>query len=105
MQLSFDTITGNVATANAGAVDNASVGTVTEAASILANNTGAPSENCIAPSSPITDLGSNIVSGDNSCPGRNTDPGLGVLASNGGPTQTRALLPGSAAIYWARRSD
>lgn len=98
VQLSFDTITGNVAAANAGAVDNASVGTVTEAASIIASNTGAPSENCIAPSSPITDLGSNIVFGDNSCPGRNTDPGLGPLSGNGGPAQTRPLLPGSAAI-------
>lgn len=29
---------------------------------------------------------------------RNTDPMLGPLANNGGPTQTHALLPGSAAI-------
>ena len=26
-----------------------------------------------------------------------TDPGLGTLANNGGPTQTMALLPGSPA--------
>src|SRR5205814_5288613 len=38
--------------------------------------------------------------GDLNQPGdmRNTDPLLGALASNGGPTQTHLLLPGSPAI-------
>jgi hypothetical protein len=44
------------------------------------------------------------LAGDRSCPFRrptdlrNTDPRLGALADNGGPTDTLALLPGSPAI-------
>jgi hypothetical protein len=51
----------------------------------------------------MTSLGHNIDSGA-SCgftsPGDlgNTDPQLGLLADNGGPTDTHALLPGSPAI-------
>ena len=96
VQLSFVTIAGNTAAGNVGGIDDAGVGSVTEAGSILAGNTGSPAENCSTGS--ITDLGGNVVSGDNSCPGRNAAPGLGPLANNGGPTQTMALLPGSAAI-------
>jgi CSLREA domain-containing protein len=96
VQLSFVTITHNTAAATVGGIDNAGGGALTEAASIVAANTGSPAENCSTGT--VTDLGSNIVSGDNSCPGRNADPRLGALAANGGPTQTMALLPGSAAI-------
>jgi hypothetical protein len=46
----------------------------------------------------ITDGGHDISFADASCPGANVDPKLGPLASNGGPTQTRALLAGSPAI-------
>lgn len=58
--------------------------------------------NCFA-SVPITDAGYNIAN-DASCTftatgSRNsTNPKLGVLKINGGPTQTIALLPGSPAI-------
>jgi len=51
----------------------------------------------------ITSLGHNLSS-DGSCAFaeagdlNNTDPMLGPLANNGGPTQTHALLPGSPAI-------
>lgn len=53
----------------------------------------------------LTSLGHNLSS-DNSCTTRftaigdlnNTDPRLGPLQDNGGPTPTRALLPGSPAI-------
>ena len=45
----------------------------------------------------VTDLGGNL-STDATCPGINSDPKLGPLAHNGGPTQTMALLPGSPAI-------
>ena len=53
-------------------------------------------------SSPITDGGGNLSS-DNTCPFsgssvNNTDPLLGPLQDNGGPTQTMALLGGSPAI-------
>jgi hypothetical protein len=64
---------------------------------IVANN--APS-NC---SGTITDAGHNISS-DASCTltnsgsMNNTDPKLGPLSDNGGPTLTMALLPGSPAI-------
>jgi hypothetical protein len=51
----------------------------------------------------VTSGGYNLDSGD-SCqfnrPGdlSNTDPRLGPLQDNGGPTQTEALMPGSSAI-------
>jgi len=54
-------------------------------------------------SSAIVDLGHNLSS-DNSCAFtnlgslNNTNPKLGPLANNGGPTMTMALLPGSPAI-------
>jgi|SRR5581483_7956566 len=65
--------------------------------SILASNSGG---NC---SGTMTSNGYNL-SDDNSCsfngPGdlNNTDPKLGPLQNNGGPTQTQALLSGSPAI-------
>jgi predicted outer membrane repeat protein len=68
---------------------------------IMANNL--LSANCSAAPVTITSLGHNLDSGT-SCgftgPGdlSNTDPLLGSLANNGGPTQTHALLPGSPAI-------
>jgi hypothetical protein len=65
--------------------------------SIVANSKGG---NCYGA---ITSMGYNLSS-DNTCHFRsagdlnNTDPKLGYLRNNGGPTQTRALLPGSPAI-------
>jgi predicted outer membrane repeat protein len=46
----------------------------------------------------ITDGGGNLSYPDATCPGINSDPKLGLLQDNGGPTQTMALLPGSAAL-------
>ena len=46
----------------------------------------------------ITDGGGNLSFPDTTCPGINADPSLGPLQNNGGPTETMALLPGSAAI-------
>jgi hypothetical protein len=65
--------------------------------SIVANNSG---KDC---GGTITSLGYNLSS-DGSCkfngPGdmNNTNPLVGPLKNNGGPTQTQALLPGSPAI-------
>jgi hypothetical protein len=60
---------------------------------ILANSpTGG---NC---SGGITDGGGNLSYPDTTCPGVNGDPVLGPLQNNGGPTHTRALGPGSAAL-------
>jgi len=60
---------------------------------------GSIGSGCAAdPSSAIADGGHNLSFGDSTCPGRTGDPKLGPLRSNGGPTQTMALGPGSAAI-------
>jgi hypothetical protein len=69
--------------------------------SIVANNTGG---NCFLQfGGVITSTGYNLESGTDcglTSTGdlQNTDPKLGPLASNGGPTQTMALLKGSPAI-------
>lgn len=73
-------------------------GTTTLTNTIISNNT---SGNC---SGTITNGGNNIDSGATCGWGTasgsmsNTDPLLGALANNGGPTQTMALLSGSPAI-------
>ena len=91
--LSNTTISGNVA-GNGYVVLCA---TATLQNSIVANNSGA---NC---GSGVTSNGYNMSS-DSSCnfsksgDRNNTDPLLGPLQNNGGPTQTKALLPGSPAI-------
>jgi uncharacterized repeat protein (TIGR01451 family) len=46
----------------------------------------------------ITDGGGNLSYPDSTCPGINSNPVLGLLQNNGGPTETMALLSGSAAI-------
>jgi hypothetical protein len=81
-----------------GAIANDPGGSVLLEMAIIANSLA--SENCLGT---MTSLGHNIDSGD-SCgftsPGdlSNTDPQLGPLANNGGPTDTHALLSGSPAI-------
>jgi CSLREA domain-containing protein len=64
---------------------------------IVASNTA---DNCdSAPAGGFSDGGHNLSFGDATCPAAfNNDPKLGPLHSNGGPTQTLALLAGSAAI-------
>jgi hypothetical protein len=80
---------------NGAAVGGLSAGLVVN--TIVAGN--APSNG----SGPITDAGHNLSS-DATCAFtnvgsmNNTDPRLGPLADNGGPTLTMALLPGSPAI-------
>ncbi len=94
----LDSITffGNSATGNGGGIFNS--GTITVGNSIIANSTNG--NNC---SGPITSTGYNLAS-DNSCnlnstgDKNNTNPLLGPLADNEGPTWTHALLPGSPAI-------
>ncbi|MEA2451165.1 MAG: hypothetical protein QOG63_3097 [Thermoleophilaceae bacterium] len=46
----------------------------------------------------VGDGGHNISFPETSCPGANSDPLLGPLADNGGPTRTFALAAGSPAI-------
>ena len=68
-------------------------GTTRLTASIVAEN---QAPRCVGA---VEDGGNNIdYPNDPVCPGTLTDPLLGPLADNGGPTQTRALSPGSPAI-------
>ncbi len=80
-------------------------GTVTIKNTIIANNTVGVNQipaDCLN-SIPMTSLGHNLA-GDSTCglggsgDLNNTNPLLVPLASNGGPTMTRALQPGSPAI-------
>ena len=69
---------------------------------IVANNTQRISGQCATSqttSGGVTSLGGNLEFPGTSCGFEvNADPGLGPLADNGGPTQTRALGEGSGAI-------
>jgi CSLREA domain-containing protein len=74
---------------------------VTLARSIVAGNTGA-AQCAVAGSITLGSGGANMAT-DNSCAPiaadfPNTDPQVGPLAANGGPTMTQALPPGSPAI-------
>ena len=96
LTVSNSTINGNRAV-NGGGIHNYTyaeyAGTVTLQNTIVANSpTG---RNC---TNAITDGGGNLSYPDATCPGINSDPKLGPLQDNGGPTWTMALLPGSAAI-------
>ena len=94
------TVSGNMASEGGGIynVGAASLTNTTLKNTIVANSTGAD-----CGGSPITSEGNNIDS-DGTCGLTdtsdlvNTDPLLGPLADNGGPTQTHALLAGSPAI-------
>jgi hypothetical protein len=91
------TINNSTISGNSAKVGGGISGPATLQNSIVANNSGG---NC---SGTITSKGYNLSS-DSTCslngPGdmQNTDPVLGSLQYNGGPTQTLALLPGSPAI-------
>ncbi len=98
LAINNSTLSGNVARrGKGGAIFNVKGSSVVLQNSIVANNKGA---NC---GGVLTSDGYNLSS-DNSChfdgPGdlNDTDPELGRLRNNGGPTKTLALLPGSPAI-------
>jgi hypothetical protein len=90
------TISANSATGSGGGLFNTPYGSTTLLNTIVA---GSPSGgNCAGA---INDGGGNLQSGPESACGSSVpvgDPALGPLQSNGGPTPTMALLPGSAAI-------
>jgi len=95
------TFLGNTAAFGGGGINNANEGgtvLVVLRNTIVANNSG---ENC---GGPIFNGGNNLDSGTTCGFGfinlsmSNTDPMLGPLADNGGPTQTMKLLAGSPAI-------
>jgi CSLREA domain-containing protein len=95
--LTHVTIVGNRTPGFGGGVDGDG-GTIAVGNSIVASNQAVFDSNC---DGVVTDLGSNVEFGDASCPPGflHADPRLSPLAANGGPTQTVALQPGSAAIH------
>ncbi len=100
--ISWTTLSGNSSPFGANLHNGAAGVTTTVSESIVANGGGGGS-NCSGTPT-IVDGGYNIDSGtscgfstaNHSRPG--TNPDLGVLASNGGPTQTMALAPNSPAV-------
>ncbi|MHA2675518.1 MAG: choice-of-anchor Q domain-containing protein [bacterium JZ-2024 1] len=101
--LSFTTVTGNSGNPGGGILSAGGIGAIVLKASIVAGNTA---DNCaVISGGTITSSGYNL-GGDASCDPfftdptdlRSRDPKLGVLANNGGPTQTHALNTGSPAI-------
>ena len=98
--VSFNTFSGNSASSNGGGINNN--GTLTVKNTLLASSTGG---NCSNLGGTFTSDGYNL-SDDAFCASyftaigdlNGTSAGLGVLANNGGSTQTIALLAGSPAI-------
>ena len=99
-RISNSTLSGNSGT-NGGAINNR-LGTLEIRSTILKR--GESGSNIVNDSGTLTSDGYNLSSDDGSGyligPGDqiNTDPLLGPLQNNGGPTFTHALLPGSPAI-------
>jgi hypothetical protein len=103
--ISNSTLSGNSATGNGGGIYNAQAGT---SATIELSNTilnrGSSGENIFNDGGTVTSHGYNLSSDDGggvlTGPGDqiNTDPLLGPLQDNGGPTFTHELLPDGPAI-------
>jgi len=99
--ISHTTIAGNVGYIANSIYIQSSSGSFTILNSIIASDN--EGKNCTQADLLIVSLGYNI-SDDASCQLteptdlQNTDPLLGLLQDNGGPTETHALLPGSPAI-------
>jgi CSLREA domain-containing protein len=100
------TVAGNTATgAPGGGLFNGFSVPITLQKTIVSGNAASSGAGCAgASATAFGSLGANIEFPGNTCnlmpaiDKPNTDPLLGPLASNGGPTQTRLLLPGSPAI-------
>jgi hypothetical protein len=99
VSLVSDTINGNSATTSAGGVNSTS--SLTVSATIVANNTAPTGANC---QGTLTDGGYNLefpatapTCGFTATTDASGNPNLGLLAWNGGPTQTEAVGAGSPA--------
>ena len=103
LTISNSTFSGNSADSGQGGGLFTFYGEVNIGGSIVAENTGGDCSNVDLGFGSYTDQGYNLTS-DSSCglagtgSVQNTNPKLGPLASNGGRTQTMALLKGSPAI-------
>lgn len=91
------TIAGNAAGGQGGGLFNFD-GTMTARNTIIAANTGGNCALAISNGGNNLDSGETCGWGTNNGSLSNTDPLLGPLADNGGPTQTMNLQPGSPAI-------
>jgi predicted outer membrane repeat protein len=93
------TIAGNTASLAGGGIWSNGAANVTLANALLANNTAPAGTNCEVG---LTSFGGNLESADTCGLGtgelKNTNPLLGPLADNGGPTQTMALAATSPAV-------
>ena len=104
LRITNSTITGNSAGSGGGIYNGGSLGPSVVEISNTILNAGVSGENIFNDGGTITSLGYNLSSDDGggylNGPGDqiNTDPLLGALQDNGGPTFTHALLPGSPAI-------
>jgi predicted outer membrane repeat protein len=102
LRVANSTITGNSAPSGGGIYNDGQSSVVEISNTIL--NAGALGENIFNNGGTVTSDGYNLSSDDGggylTGPGDqiNTDPLLGPLQNNGGPTFTHALLPGSPAI-------
>jgi len=99
LTLSNVTLDGNSAVSTGGGIAASSAATVTVKNSIVATNTAPSAADCAAT---LASAGYNLLGASCTPSGPGdvtvTDPRLGPLADNGGPTLTQALLPDSAAI-------
>ena len=91
------TVSGNTGF-GAGGICNFGSATVILKNTIVANNTGGNCAGAIVNAGYNLDSGSTCGFGSNNFSMSNTNPKLSLLANNGGPTQTMALLAGSPAI-------
>src|SRR6266545_1535721 len=104
LHVANSTITGNSAGSGGGIYNEGSLGASVVEISNKILNAGASGENIFNNGGTVTSHGYNLSSDDGggylNGPGDqiNTDPLLGPLQDNGGPTSTHALLPGSPAI-------
>lgn len=101
------TVTDNSGSSEGGGIGYIIIGdanaTTTFVNSIVADNMASLGANCSAAGGALTSLGYNLedidtCNFDQPSDQPNTDPLLGPLADNGGPTETHALLAGSPAI-------
>ena len=104
LRITNSTITGNSAGSGGGIYNDGSGGASVVEISNTILNAGASGENIFNNGGTVTSDGYNLCSDDGggylTGPGDqiNTDPLLGPLQNNGGPTFTHALLPGSPAV-------
>jgi len=101
IELTNSTVSGNTAAQNGGGIINPSGATIKLRNTIIARNTATTGPDA---QGAFTSEGNNLIGDSTGATGfvasdlLNTNPLLGPLQDNGGPTRTHALLPGSPAV-------